>query len=65
MQGDGEVQEHPEQARGEAYWVGPLSGTVGGQATVDSNQLVQEPTLYMVHLTSLGSGMPFLLGVVL
>ena len=65
MQGDGEVQEHPEQACGEAYWVGPLSGTVGGQATVDSNQLVQEPTLYMVHLTSLGSGMLFLLGVVL
>ena len=51
VQGSGEVQGQPEQVGGEAYVGGPLSSTIGGQATEGN---IQEPTLFAAHLTSLG-----------
>ena len=54
VQGGGEVQGQPDQAAGEAYRGGPLSSTIGGQATEGRSQKVQEPTLCVAHLTSLG-----------
>ena len=56
------MQGKPEQAGGEAYVGGPLLSTIGGQETEGSNQHVQELTLFVAHLTSLGKWHAFSIG---